>query len=78
MRADRRRLAAEVLTAARAPDAAQADRLARFRNLEPETAAMLGVLVRALSPGRLLELGTSNGYSTLGLADTAKPRARTS
>jgi predicted O-methyltransferase YrrM len=70
--AARRAVAAEVLAAARAHDAAQADRLARFRNVEPETAELLGVLVRATGARRVLELGTSNGYSTIWLADAAE------
>jgi predicted O-methyltransferase YrrM len=53
-------------------DATHADRLDRRRNLEPETAQLLAVLARALRPKRMLELGTSNGYSTLWLADAAK------
>jgi predicted O-methyltransferase YrrM len=53
-------------------DQAQSDRLKRWRNVEPETARMLAVLVRALAPLRLLELGTSNGYSTIWLADAAR------
>jgi predicted O-methyltransferase YrrM len=53
-------------------DAAQPDRLDRLRNLEPETGRLLAVLVRALRPTRLLEIGTSNGYSTLWLADAAR------
>jgi predicted O-methyltransferase YrrM len=40
----------------------------RLRNLEPETAALLAVLVRSGRRKRLLEIGTSNGYSTLWLA----------
>ena len=52
-------------------DAAQPDRLDRRRNLEPDSAALLAVLVRAVRPKRLLELGTSNGYSTIWLADAA-------
>jgi len=56
----------------RAHDAAQPDRLDRLRNVEPDTARLLGVLVRATGARRLLELGTSNGYSTLWLADAAK------
>ncbi|HTW12519.1 MAG TPA: class I SAM-dependent methyltransferase [Solirubrobacteraceae bacterium] len=52
-------------------DAAQPDRLERRRNLEPDSAALLAVLVRAVRPQRLLELGTSNGYSTIWLADAA-------
>jgi predicted O-methyltransferase YrrM len=65
----RRAVAAEVRAAARAHDAAQSDRLARFRNVEPQTAELLGVLVRAARAVRVLELGTSNGYSTIWLAD---------
>jgi predicted O-methyltransferase YrrM len=53
-------------------DERQADRLDRRRNLEPDSARLLAVLIRALSPRRLLELGTSNGYSTIWLADAAR------
>jgi predicted O-methyltransferase YrrM len=53
-------------------DARQADRLDRLRNVEPDTARLLAVLIRALAPRRLLELGTSNGYSTIWLADAAR------
>jgi predicted O-methyltransferase YrrM len=53
-------------------DAQQADRLERLRNVEPDTAQLLAVLVRALGAKRLLELGTSNGYSTIWLADAAR------
>jgi len=70
--AERRAIAGDVLAAARAHDAAQSDRLARFRNVEPETAELLGVLVRATRARRVLELGTSNGYSTIWLADAAE------
>ena len=72
MNAERRAIADDVLAAARAHDAAQSDRLARFRNVEPETAELLGVLVRATRARRVLELGTSNGYSTIWLADAAE------
>jgi predicted O-methyltransferase YrrM len=68
-----RRAIADVLYAAgREHDAAQADRLDRFRNVEPETAALLGVLVRARAAPRVLEIGTSNGYSTIWLADAVQ------
>jgi predicted O-methyltransferase YrrM len=70
--AARRAIAGEVLAAARAHDAAQADRLSRFRNVEPETAELLGVLVRSTRARRVLELGTSNGYSTIWLADAVE------
>ena len=50
-------------------DAGTTDRLERLRNVEPETAALLALLVRATGARRVLELGTSNGYSTVWLAD---------
>lgn len=53
-------------------DELQANRLDRWRNVEPDTARLLAVLIRALAPKRLLELGTSNGYSTIWLADAAR------
>jgi predicted O-methyltransferase YrrM len=72
MDADRRAVAADLLAASREHDAAHQDRLARYRNLEPESAELLGVLVRAAAPKTVLELGTSNGYSTIWLADAAE------
>jgi predicted O-methyltransferase YrrM len=72
MNAERRALAAEILAAAREHDAAQADRLDRYRVLEPETAELLAFLVRATGSRRALEIGTSIGYSTLWLADAAE------
>jgi predicted O-methyltransferase YrrM len=55
-----------------AHDAEKVDRLERLRNVEPDTARLLAVLVRATGARRVLELGTSNGYSTLWLADAAR------
>jgi predicted O-methyltransferase YrrM len=72
MRASRRALLDQLLAQSRAYDAAQSDRLARFRNLEPDTAELLALLVRATRARRILELGTSNGYSTIWLADAAE------
>jgi predicted O-methyltransferase YrrM len=68
----RRALAAGLYAAGREHDARHADRLARWRNVEPETAELLGVLVRAKVCPRVLEIGTSNGYSTIWLADAAE------
>lgn len=53
-------------------DADKPDRLDRLRNLEPDSAALLALLVRATGARTLLELGTSNGYSTLWLADAVR------
>ena len=52
-------------------DAAQADRLHRWRSIEPASAALLAVLVVAKQAQNLLEIGTSGGYSTLWLAEAA-------
>jgi predicted O-methyltransferase YrrM len=49
-------------------DAPLADRTRRRRNLEPDSARLLHLLVLATGAGRVLELGTSNGYSTIWLA----------
>jgi predicted O-methyltransferase YrrM len=68
----RRRFADELYAASQAHDRAHADRLQRFRNVETPTAELLGVLIRATGARRVLELGTSNGYSTLWLADAVE------
>jgi predicted O-methyltransferase YrrM len=52
-----------------AHDAAEPDRLRRLRNLEPDAAALLWITLRAVRPRLVVEVGTSNGYSTLWLAD---------
>src|SRR5690242_8733803 len=69
---ERRAFAHALYAAGREHDDAQPDRLARWRNVEPETAGLLGVLVRATRAQRVLEIGTSNGYSTIWLADAAE------
>jgi predicted O-methyltransferase YrrM len=69
MNAARRAFLDELYAHGREHDAARPDRLQRLRNVEPETAELLGVLVRALGARRVLEIGTSNGYSTIWLAD---------
>ncbi len=53
-------------------DAAESDRLRRRRNLEPDAAALLSVVVQAMGAVRVLEIGTSNGYSTVWLADAVR------
>jgi predicted O-methyltransferase YrrM len=53
-------------------DEGRADRLERLRNVEPESARVLAVMVRATDARRVLELGTSNGYSTIWLADAVR------
>jgi predicted O-methyltransferase YrrM len=53
-------------------DAGKADRLDRLRNLEPDSAQLLSLLVRATNARDVLELGTSNGYSTIWLAEAVQ------
>lgn len=68
-RMDPRRYALELAAAGREHDAALPDRLERWRNLEDDSARLLAVLAQARRPARALELGTSNGVSTIWLAD---------
>jgi predicted O-methyltransferase YrrM len=67
-----RRFAARLYEQSRAHDQGRSDRLERFRNVEPPTAELLGILIRATRAKRILELGTSNGYSTIWLAAAAE------
>ncbi|GAA3398337.1 O-methyltransferase [Cryptosporangium minutisporangium] len=53
-------------------DGAEADRRRRRRNLEPETAELLAMILRAAAAQRVVEIGTANGYSTIWLADAAR------
>jgi predicted O-methyltransferase YrrM len=63
---------AELYADGTAHDAAQPDRLMRRRNLEPDTAALLAMVLRIAGARRVVEIGTSNGYSTIWLADAAR------
>jgi predicted O-methyltransferase YrrM len=72
MDAARRELLEQLYRDSREHDAALEDRVQRFRNVEPESAELLAVLIRATQAERLLEIGTSNGYSTIWLADAAE------
>ena len=55
-----------------ANDAATNERPRRMLNITRDTGDFLAVLVRATVARRVLEIGTSNGYSTLWLADAAR------
>jgi predicted O-methyltransferase YrrM len=58
-------------------DADQPDRSRRRRNLTPDAAALLSVVCQAMGARRVLEIGTSNGYSTLWLAHAVREHAGT-
>ena len=53
-------------------DNATSERPRRMLNITRDTGEFLSVLVRATSARRVLEIGTSNGYSTLWLASAAR------
>jgi predicted O-methyltransferase YrrM len=65
-------LLAELEAQGRDNDAREQDRARKMLNLDPATAQLLAVLVRAGRRTRLLEFGTSNGYSTIWLAWAAQ------
>ena len=44
----------------------------KMLNVTPETGELLAILVQATRAQRVLEVGTSNGYSTLWLADAVR------
>ena len=69
MKGHRRELLARLWEEGREFDAEQQDRLDRRRNLEPESAELLNILVRSLAPTAVLELGTSNGFSAIWIAE---------
>jgi predicted O-methyltransferase YrrM len=52
-------------------DAAVTERPRRMLNITRDTGEFLSVLVRATNAQRIVEIGTSNGYSTLWLAQAA-------
>ena len=53
-------------------DAATTDRPRRMLNITRDTGEFLAVLARAVDARQMLEIGTSNGYSTLWLAEAAR------
>jgi len=55
-----------------ANDSATDERPRRMLNITRDTGEFLSVLVRATAARRILEIGTSNGYSTLWLAEAAR------
>lgn len=62
----------DLTRAAEEHDAGQADRLDRWRVLEPDAGRFLWFLVQSLRATTIVEIGTSRGVSTLWLADAAR------
>lgn len=66
------RLLAELERAGLENDAAQQDHRRKMLNLEPVTARLLHFIFRSSRRKRILEIGTSNGYSTIWIAAAAE------
>src|SRR5579859_8040020 len=66
--ADIRAFLIELYETGQQNDASEQERSKKMLNLEPETAHFLHILLRSSHRTRLLEIGTSNGYSTIWLA----------
>jgi predicted O-methyltransferase YrrM len=58
----------ELAELGRRRDAEEPEHAKRFLNITPETGRFLAILVRATRAARILEIGTSNAYSTIWLA----------
>jgi predicted O-methyltransferase YrrM len=56
----------------KANDAIQAEKTQRMLNLESQTAALIHLLIRLGRCKNVLEIGTSNGYSTIWIADVLR------
>jgi len=65
---DKRTFLTELYETGQRNDAREQERSKKMLNLEPETARFLHILLRSSRRTRLLEIGTSNGYSTIWLA----------
>ena len=59
---------AELYEAGQHNDAQTQERSKKMLNLEPETAQLLHILLPSSRRSKILEIGTSNGYSTIWLA----------
>jgi predicted O-methyltransferase YrrM len=62
----------DLVVAAERHDAGQANRLDRWRVLEPDAGRLLWFLAQAIRARTIVEVGTSRGVSTLWLADAAR------
>lgn len=66
-------LLAEIAERGREHDARETEHSRKMLNLEPDTARLVYILVRSSGAKRVLEVGTSNGYSTIWLASAVAP-----
>lgn len=73
MNAEIRKLLKELEEQGRVHDARETDRSRKLLNLQPDTAQIVSMLARGSRAKRVLEIGTSNGYSTIWLAASVAP-----
>jgi predicted O-methyltransferase YrrM len=73
MRSDVRKLLKRIETEGLEHDSMESEHSRKFLNLEPHTAEVVVMLLRIGCVRNLLEIGTSNGYSTIWLASTIGP-----
>jgi predicted O-methyltransferase YrrM len=67
------RLLDEMEEFGRAQDSAEREHSKKMLNLEPATARLLHFILRSARRRKILEVGTSNGYSTLWIAAAVAP-----
>ena len=53
-------------------DARETERPRRMLNITPDTGRLLWIMIRTAGASRILEVGTSNAFSTIWLADAAR------
>jgi predicted O-methyltransferase YrrM len=73
MREDVQKLLKRLEAAGLEHDSTETEHSRKFLNLEPPTAEVIAMLLRIACVRNLLEIGTSNGYSTVWLASTIGP-----
>jgi len=56
-------------------DARETERPRRMLNITPDTGRLLWIMIRTAGSSRILEVGTSNAFSTIWLADAARETA---
>lgn len=69
---DLQSILAELESFGQAHDAAEPEHARKLLNLEHDTARLLDILLRAAHAQSVLEIGTSNGYSTLWIAEAMR------
>lgn len=72
MNSELRTLLSELYADGTRHDDAEPDRLRRRRNLEPGSAELLTLVLRAANARDVVEIGTSNAYSAIWLADAVR------